>query len=200
MSADVYRKHRSHVSSKRASASGWSRVPPFSARAETYSIIEEASKNFMSDNYYTWTDSSTSGSTGATDYFQVSPITFTPYVTWINNWPTTEPRLPLKDQFKQLEEKIKLEAKEVTKMGEQRTLFRVYVVDPRKGGKILMNGEPIIAANENQAMLKVGVGKVAGEVGLDLEQVDVYVEEVATFIRPRKETGRVKIVKDDDEE
>ena len=85
-------------------------------------------------------------------------------------------------------------------MGEQRTLFRVYVVDPRKGGKVLMNGDPIVAANENQAMLKIGVAKIAADVGLDLEQVDVYVEEVATFIRPRKETRRVKIVKDDDEE
>ena len=83
---------------------------------------------------------------------------------------------------------------------EKRTLFRVYVVDPRKGGKVLLNGEAVIALNENQAMLKVGIAKIAADADREIEQLDVYVEEVGTFIRPRKETQKVKITKDEEED
>ena len=81
---------------------------------------------------------------------------------------------------------------------EQRTLFKVYVVDPRKNGKILCDGKLVIAVNENQAMLKAGVAGIADAAGLDLEQVDVYVQVIGTFIRPRKETQRVKVIKEED--
>ena len=82
---------------------------------------------------------------------------------------------------------------------EQRTLFKVYVVDPRKNAKILLDGKLVIAVNENQAMLKAGVADVAEKAGMDLEQVDVYVQTIGTFIRPRKETQRVKITKDEED-
>jgi len=165
-------------------------------------MIEEGSKAFMADNYYSW-----STTEAASTFFAESSTTaaWPPtkiYSTWTTNWPQVALQGNIKEggsireQFKDLAQKIIAEGGDKVEM---RTLFKVYVVDPRKGGKILMNGEPVIAANENQAMLKVGVAKVAGDVDLDIEQVDVYVEEVATFIRPRKETGKVKIVKDEED-
>ena len=90
--------------------------------------------------------------------------------------------------------------KEVKKEVERRTLFKVYVVDPRKTGTILMDGKLVIAVNENQAMLKAGVAEVAQKHNRELEQVDVYVQEIGTFIRPRKETQRVKVAKDEEED
>jgi hypothetical protein len=81
---------------------------------------------------------------------------------------------------------------------EKRTLFRVYVVDPRGAGK-LIGEKSVIAESESQATLKAGVAQIASDQGLELEQVDIYVENVATFIRPRKETQKVKIAKDEEE-
>jgi hypothetical protein len=82
----------------------------------------------------------------------------------------------------------------VTKEVEKRSLFEVFVVDPRKNGKILLDGKRVIAENENQAMLKAGVGTIAAENNLELEQVDVYVRLIGTFVRPRKETQKVEII------
>ena len=42
-------------------------------------------------------------------------------------------------------------------------------------------------------MLKAGVAQTAENNNLDLEQVDVYVECIGTFIRPRKETQRITL-------
>jgi len=63
-----------------------------------------------------------------------------------------------------------------------------------------MDGIAIIAENENQAMLKAGVAQVATTEGVDIEDLDVYVEKVGTFIRPRKKAEKVKIVKEDEED
>ena len=211
MSADVYKKHHSHISSKRAKSEGWSRVPPLSVRAETYSMIEEANKNYMSGEYVSWT--TTNSSAG-------DPVTT--YATWTGAWPVTtgdywynynddyytvpytpSPTITIIDKNSEVEE-LKRKVENLIKQGgdkvEKRTLYRVYMVDPRKNGQILMSGKEVIAENENQAMLKVGVAEVAASVGVDLEEVDVFVEVVATFIRPRKSTQRVKVVKDNDED
>uniref|UniRef100_A0A6M3LXW3 Uncharacterized protein n=1 Tax=viral metagenome TaxID=1070528 RepID=A0A6M3LXW3_9ZZZZ len=78
-----------------------------------------------------------------------------------------------------------------------RGLYNVYVVDPRKQGKLL-DTKLVIAETEEQALLKAGVAETAEKNGLELEQVDTHVEIVDKFIRPRKETQKVKVVKDDD--
>ncbi len=86
----------------------------------------------------------------------------------------------------------------MTKPG--RGLYKIYVVDPRNSGKVLMDGKGAIAESEEKALLKAGVAQAASEAGLELEQVDIYAELVATFIRPRTDTQKVKIVKDDKED
>ena len=84
-------------------------------------------------------------------------------------------------------------------MPKMRSIYRVYAVDPRGGGKVLMDGKAVVADSDTQATLKAGVAAAAEEVGLDLEQVDVYAEHVAEFVRPRRETQKVKIAKDDED-
>ena len=111
--------------------------------------------------------------------------TYYPYHTWITN-----------DNPATIIQEITKEG--VTQM-DKRTLFKVYVVDPRKNGKILLDGKLVIAVNENQAMLKADVAKIAEGAGLELEQVDVYVQTIGTFIRPRKETQKVKVTQDEDD-
>ncbi len=64
--------------------------------------------------------------------------------------------------------------------------------------ELLLDGKSVIAINENQAMLKAGVAEIAEKVGLDLDQVDVYVQAIGTFIRPRKDIQRVKITKEEE--
>ena len=140
----------------------------------------------MVENYVSWTDN-TAGVTYPNSY------------TWYGDWDngTNDAWNPTVYQPATTIQIIK--EKVVTKEVEQRTLYRVYVIDPRKGGQILLNGEPVIAKNENQAMLKVGIAEIADRIHRDIEQLDVYVEEVGTFIRPRKETQRVKISKEDED-
>lgn len=82
--------------------------------------------------------------------------------------------------------------------GSNRSLYKVYVVDPRKAGKVLMDGKTVIAISEGEAQMKAGVGEVIAKEGLDFEQVDVYCEKVAEFIRPRKDTQKVVIAKDEE--
>lgn len=87
---------------------------------------------------------------------------------------------------------------EERKENKMRSLYRVYVVDPRKQGKLL-DMMTVIAESDEKALLKADVVKVAEAAGLELEQVDTFVECVGTFIRPRKETSKVKIVKEDED-
>ena len=189
--------HRSHISSSEAKSRGWSRIPSPAIQRETRK--QEVGIDYM--NYVNLSASDISCATTSTS----SNFTLTtdgtywhdyyPYQTWGDVWygdgthygdnPTTIIREIIKE-------------KEVTKMNE-RTLFKVYVVDPRKNGKILLDGKLVIAVNENQAMLKAGVADVAEKAGRDLDQVDVYVQTIGTFIRPRKETQRVKMVKDEED-
>jgi len=175
--------HKSHISSREAKVRGWSAIPPFDIRCETQNLSEEAGTSYMA-GYTTWADS------GATAGVYYPSIT---YYTWDNNWTTDFNDQPIQTIRGIIKEKV------VTKEVEQRTLYRVYIVDPRKGGKVLMDGKPVIAKNENQAMLKAGIAEIAYGVGREVEQLDVYVEEVGTFIRPRKETQRVKISKEEED-
>lgn len=127
------------------------------------------------------------------------------YATWGGNWGTTTDAgtgwyYPNTDCPTITNPTIIIKEKEVTKeMAQERSLFKVYVVDPRKNGTVLLDGKLVIAENENQAMLKAGVATIAAEHGRELEQVDVHVEHIGTFIRPRKETQRVKIAKDEED-
>jgi hypothetical protein len=91
-----------------------------------------------------------------------------------------------------------------------RSLWKLYVVDPRGPGRLLFESEPIIAATENEVQLKSGIGKVISDAGLDVlepvrdwgyaPQVDIYCEKIAEFIRPRKDTQKVVLAKDGDQE
>ena len=47
--------------------------------------------------------------------------------------------------------------------------------------------------------MKAGFGSVVTDAGLDLEQVDVYCEKIAEFIRPRKDIQQVVISKNEDD-
>lgn len=189
--------HRSHISSKEAKTRGWGRVPDESVRAETYSMAKEVGTDFMVNQYMTLTasgdscDVASTTTTGTTWYD--AGTTTVPYQTWIQPWyGDYDPggTVTIREIIKE---------KVVTKEVEQRTLFKVYVVDPRKSGKILAE-EAVIAENENQAMLKAGVVQVCAKEGLELEQADVYCQKIGTFIRPRKDTQRVKVVKTDEED
>jgi len=81
-----------------------------------------------------------------------------------------------------------------------RSLWKVYVVNPKGSGTVLLDGISVVAATEAEAREKVGVGKVIASAGLDYDQADVYAEKVAEFVRPRKETQRVVLAKDQDSE
>ena len=190
--------HKSHITSSEAKSRGWSRIPSPAIQRETKNLNKEVGIAYMSDyininatdsvDDCTLTCDNACGTTSAT--YTVSSGTYYPYQTWGDAWVGDGG-----GEVHKLGTMIK--EREVTKM-EQRTLFKVYVVDPRKNGKILLDGKLVIAVNENQAMLKAGVADIADKVGLELEQVDVYVQTIGTFIRPRKETQRVKITKEED--
>lgn len=75
-----------------------------------------------------------------------------------------------------------------------RYLFKVYVVDPRKSGKVLIDGVSIIASNENEAVMKLDVVNVARNAGLDIDDVD-YIAIKIFAIRSKTETQKVEIVK-----
>lgn len=87
---------------------------------------------------------------------------------------------------------------EKRKEGKMRGIYTIYVVDPRKQGKVLAKIEDIIATDEEQAILKANVGAVAEKAGRDIEQVDIKAVGTGDFIRARKETRQVKIVKEED--
>jgi hypothetical protein len=183
--------HRSHISSKEAKLRGWSRIPSPAIQRETRNLNKEVGSAYMSGQYLSLTASGTTDCTSNwIDINTVGDYWYYPVQTWESDWVSAQsPTITIREIIKE---------KEVTKM-DKRTLFRVYVVDPRKNGKILLDGKLVIAVNENQAMLKAGVADIADKEGLELEQVDVYVQTIGTFIRPRKETQRVKMVKEEDE-
>ncbi len=79
-----------------------------------------------------------------------------------------------------------------------RSLWKVYAVDPRKSGKVLMDGKSVVAITEGEAQMKSGVGEIIAKEGLDFEQVDIYCEKIAEFIRPHKDTQKVVIAKDEE--
>ena len=203
--------HRSHISSKEAKSRGWSRVPSPAIQRETRK--QEVGIDYMKGDYVTFTNccavgdntgggltltagDSTSWTTSGTASDFTIGGNYEPYHIWTSDWADSSDVTICPQPITIVREIIK--EKGVTQM-EQRTLFKVYVVDPRKNGKILLDGRLVIAVNENQAMLKAGVADIADAAGLDLEQVDVYVDVIGTFIRPRKETQRVKMVKEEEE-
>ena len=77
-----------------------------------------------------------------------------------------------------------------------RGLYKVFVIDPRGTGKVLLDGKTVIATSETEAQMKAGVGQVLSDAGLEFEQADVYAELIAAFVRPRKETQKVVIAKE----
>jgi hypothetical protein len=79
-----------------------------------------------------------------------------------------------------------------------RGIWHVYVVDPRKGGKILLDGMSVIAGTEAEAQIKANIAQVIQDAGLDFGQVDIYCELVAHFIRPRKDVHKVILAKDEE--
>lgn len=171
------------TSGKRAKALGWRNHPSVDIVNETRAMASSWTPNTYycaegGDEMQSATTSNTGGDNN---------------MVWIdtNQWGST----PIQYVYPQTIIQ-NIETKEVKK--EMRSLYRVYVVDPRKNGKVLKDGELVIADNENQAMLKAGVATVAAQANLELEQVDVYVEKIGTFIRPRKETQRVKMVKEEE--
>ncbi len=167
---------------------GWNRIPSASVRAETLNLSSEVGIEYMSNQYI----SLGSGMSGITTASNANDTYwYYPVQTWTNNWPTIQPitQTVIKEIIKE---------REVTKEVEKRTLFKVYVVNPKKNGELLLDGKSVIAINENQAMLKAGVAEIAEKVGLDLDQVDVYVQAIGTFIRPRKDIQRVKITKEEE--
>jgi len=187
--------HRSHITSREATVRGWSRVPSPSVRAETYSMSQEVGTEFMNGNYVTLTTSNTTGGlTTDVTWGDSAGTTWYPYQTWIDEWHTEYPEYPQTVTIQTI-----IKEKEVTKEVQKRTLYKVFVVDPRKSGKILSE-VAVIAENENQAMLKANVLDVAEKAGMELEQLDVYCQLIGTFIRPRKDTQRVKVVKTEEEE
>lgn len=187
--------HKSHISSGEAKSRGWSRIPSSAIQQETRK--QEVGSEYMKGDYLILnaTNSNINGSTITSGYATSTDSTaasgvsyYYPYQTWTDDWNFDTNVATLNEIVKE---------KGVTL--NERTLFKVYVVDPKKNGKILLDGKLVIAVNENQAMLKVGVGDIAANNGLELEQVDVYVQTIGTFIRPRKETQRVKITKEEDD-
>ncbi len=99
----------------------------------------------------------------------------------------------LEDRVRELEEQVRKGEPQM------RSLFKVYIVNPKKNGTLL-DEKTVIAETEEQALLKAGVAQVADTAGLDLEQVDTLVENLGVFIRPRQETQRVKVTKEDDDD
>lgn len=152
----------------------------------------------MAGDYLNWT--TTWGDTAAgttTDgmpycvtpwYNADDPYTYQPTGTVTIKSADTE---ELKRKVEELEKRLGGEAK-------MRSLFKVYVVDPRKTGKLLAE-TTVIAETEEQAILKAGVAQIAEKAGLELEQIDTLVNNMGEFIRPRKETQRVKMVKDEED-
>lgn len=190
--------HKSHITSSEAKSRGWSRVPSPAIQRETKQ--QEVGIEYMSGNYITLpaTNSvdcyTTSRTTTDSGILTTDSTTYYPYTTWGDLWVGDSDDA---DRFAARAAIREIIKEEVTM--DKRTLFKVYVVDPKKNGKVLLDGKLVIAVNENQAMLKAGVADIAEGVGLDLEQVDVYVQTIGTFIRPRKETQRVKITKDEED-
>ncbi len=91
------------------------------------------------------------------------------------------------------QEEIKQERKE-----KMRGLYLVIVVDPRKNGKVILK-EDVIAVSDEDAKLKA-LTKVKLPEGLEFDDVDVTVMDYnGNFIRPKKETQKVKIAKDDED-
>ena len=154
----------------------------------------------MAGEYYntsvTWTGASAGSTTTATwgdGTYWVTP--------WYNGGATISPLPEQKSiNLEELERKVEeLEKKLAKEGGKMRSLYKVYVVDPRKLGKLL-DETTVIAETEEQALLKAGVAQTAQKAGLELEQVDTFVDELGQFIRPRKETQRVKMVKEEDDD
>ena len=183
--------HRSHIPARVAKNRGV--IPSFNIRQETRGM--EVGINYMSGEYLMFSNADCNTATtisSCDDCYVSSGDTYAPYQTWVTPWYDPE---PIAFDMQKVQTIIK--EKEVTKEVEKRTLWEVYVVDPRKGGKVLAaftGKDAVIAQNENQAMLKVNVLKVADDNNLELEQVDVYCRAIGTFVRPRKETQRVKMV------
>lgn len=76
-----------------------------------------------------------------------------------------------------------------------RSVFLVMVVDPRSA-KIVLEKE-VVAKDEGEARLKA----IMGENIVDLDRMDIGCTcVIRDFVRPRKETQKVTISKEDDKD
>ena len=57
------------------------------------------------------------------------------------------------------------------------TLFSVYVINPYSG-EVVISGEVVMAENEEDAIRKAGVERVAYDIGIQLEELLVYASKV----------------------
>lgn len=63
-------------------------------------------------------------------------------------------------------------------------LFNVHVINPYNG-EVVTNGIVVAAESENDAIRKAGVEKIAYEIGVQLEELQIYVSRAGT---PREES------------
>lgn len=81
---------------------------------------------------------------------------------------------------------------------EKRKLCRVYVVNPKGEGDVVL--EKLVIVPENADDSKAILKSLAGKEIKDLDKFDIYVEDISTFIRGKKDIQKVKVITADDED
>ena len=64
------------------------------------------------------------------------------------------------------------------------TLFSAYVINPYSG-EVVISGTVVIAENENDTIRKAGVERLADDMGVQLEELQIYVSRAGTSIEKR---------------
>ena len=63
-------------------------------------------------------------------------------------------------------------------------LFNVHVINPYNG-EVVIDGKVVAAESENDAIRKSGVEKIAYEMGVQLEELQIYVSRAGTSVEER---------------
>jgi len=63
-------------------------------------------------------------------------------------------------------------------------LFNVHVINPYNG-EVFIDGKVVAAESENDAIRKSGVEKIAYEMGVQLEELQIYVSRAGTSVEER---------------
>jgi len=63
-------------------------------------------------------------------------------------------------------------------------LFNVHVINPYSG-EVVIGGEVVAAESENDAIRKSGIEEIAYEIGVQLEELQIYVSRADTSIEKR---------------